>query len=229
MTLPVKVDDLVNAISKTRTLIKTSGGNDAYLRLSKGGFFVYGADDTEVEEDSKWAVNPHSFMLGYVAWPSIGTGKPLGEQMRSIVDDPVAESSLPDVDGSWVQQVGMQLVCISGEDKGTQVQYKASSKGGIGGFNDFLNHVMTHLKANSGTEKVVPVITLESGSYKHPDFGKIYTPEFHIVSWSSIDEMPVADEPEGDQPEEEPAPEPKKKPKAEAKKPVRRRRRKAPA
>ena len=108
--LPTTVDQLVGAISRTTTLISTSGGGEQYLKLAKSGFFIFGVDDLDVEDGSRWAVNPNSFMLGYVAWKSEGGGKPLGEEMRSIFGDPIAESTLPPVAGSWTQQVGMQLV-----------------------------------------------------------------------------------------------------------------------
>jgi hypothetical protein len=218
---------MIGAIDKTRNIIKTSGGG-SYLKLSKGGFFIYGVDDTEVEEESQWAVNPNSFMLGYVAWPVKGTGKPLGEEMRSIIDDPIAESQLPQVEGSWAQQVGMQLACVSGEDTGTQVVYKASSKGGINGFNDFLNQVMTHLKANPGTEAIVPIIELEVDSYPHPDYGKIFTPIFTIKKWAKITDVKLeAEEAPEVEPEEVEPKEPETEVIPEKKKPARRRRRKA--
>lgn len=223
--LPISATDLIGSITKARTIIKSSSGDhDAFLRLSKGGFFVYGADDTEVEEDSFWAVNPSSFALGYIAWPAQGTGKPLGEEMRSITDDPIAESTLPQVGGQWVQQVAMQLVCLTGEDTGTQVVYKASSKGGINGYNDFLNVVLEHLSANPGDANIVPVITLQSDSYKHQTYGKIFTPVFKLEKWVSMDSMPTADDlgGEDDAPIEEPKVEEKPAP-------TRRRRRKAAA
>ena len=194
--LPITADDLIGAITKTTTLLALDTSGKAYLRLHKGGFFVYGADDTEVEENSQWAVNPHSFALGFIAWQSEGTGKPLGEEMRSITDDPVVLTNLPQVAGEWTQQVSMQLMCVSGEDTGTEVIFKASSKGGINGFNDFLNQVLINLKANTGSDKVVPVIELGVTSYKHPQYGKIYTPVFKIKSWSTIDDMPTPDEEE---------------------------------
>ena len=210
--LPVSADDLVSAITKTTSARAADMSGKAYLRLHKGGFFVYGADDVEVEEFSQWAVNPNTFALGYVAWPSEGTGKPLGEEMRSITDAPIQLGELPRVAGEWTQQVGMQLMCVSGEDAGTEVVFKASSKGGINGFNDFLNQVLVNLKANSGTDKVVPVIELEVDSYKHPTYGKIYTPDFVIKSWTTMDSMPspdAEDEPDAeDAPEQLPPPEP---------------------
>ena len=151
--LPVSASDLVGAIAKTTQRLSSGSEGMSYLKLSKGGFWIFGVDDIEVEDESLWAVNPNSLAVGYVAWPINGTGKPLGEEMRGITDDPIIESQLPDVgpNGQWAQQVGMQLMCVSGEDTGTGVVFKASSKGGLGGFNDFLNAVMEHFKEDPNT------------------------------------------------------------------------------
>lgn len=215
--LPVSADELVGHLAKATSQLDLISGSGSYLRLHKGGFWVYGSDDTEVEEESNWAVNPASFAIGFVAWPAgDNVGAPLGEEMRSISQGPVLKSELPDTDGGeWTQQVGMQLMCVSGEDVGTEVLFKASSKGGIGGYNDFLNQVLIHLKANAGTEEVVPVVDLQVKSYKHPKYGKIYTPVFFIKEWASMDEMPDDD---GTDEEEEAAaaPPPKKKAKRKA-------------
>lgn len=199
--LPVSVDDLVGAIAKTTTILKkvAGGSSGTYLKMIKGGFWVYGSDETEVEEGSKWAVNPNSFQLGYICWMVKGSGAPLGEQMASIVEAPVVEATLPAMDnGRWTQQVAMQLMCISGEDKGTQVEFKGSTHGALSGFNDFLNRVMEHLQADQS--KPVPVISLSSSSYKHAEYGKIHTPVFEINDWSTIDSMPeVEAEPEAEE------------------------------
>ncbi len=232
--LPISAADLIGAITKTTTQLAVDASGMSYLRLHKGGFFVYGADDIEVEEDSQWAVNPNSFALGYIAWPTEATGKPLGEEMRSITDDPIVMSTLPQVNGEWTQQVAMQLMCVSGEDVGTQAVFKSSSKGGINGFNDFLNQVLIQLKSNVGTDKVVPVIELTVTSYKHPKYGKIYTPVFAIKSWTTMDDMPEPDtedkpdEPDTDDQTDQPEPAPVAEEKQEpAAAPKRRRRRKS--
>ena len=59
----------------------------------------------------------------------------------------------------------------------------------------------------------VPVVELTSGSYKHKEYGKIFTPEINVVSWASMDgvEAPPAvakvedqsEDPEPEQPKEE--------------------------
>lgn len=206
MSLPVNISTLTQAIDNTvsRIAIDTSGKD--YLKMDKGGFWVYGRDDVEVEEKSLWAINPNSFSLGFIAWDN---GTVTGEEMRLITEPPIHESQLPTVQGNWEQQVAMQLVCISGEDKGTQVIYKASSKGGRGAFNELLKAIMDTLRLNQGTDKVVPVIQLAVNFYKHEKYGKIYTPVFNIVDWATMDATVDHSEPEPAAiPEPEPEPEP---------------------
>ena len=38
------------------------------IKMDKTGHWVFGADQTEVESGSKWAVNPFSFIHGFIAW-----------------------------------------------------------------------------------------------------------------------------------------------------------------
>ena len=212
--LPTNITNLTTAIDKVlaRADVNTSEGKH-YLRLNKGGIWLYGKDDIEVEEGSQWAINPNSFALGYIAWAE-ESSRPLGEEMRPIADDPIVEADLPDVGARWEQQVGMQMVCISGEDKGEEVIFKTSSKGGREGFNTLLRDVMATLQANQGTDKVVPVVELEVESYKHQKYGTIFKPVFNIVKWTTLSSTL------DDVVEEEPAAEPEPKP-------ARRRRRKA--
>jgi hypothetical protein len=51
-------------------------GGTVILKMDKTGHWVFGADQTEVEEGSLWAANPFSFVHGYIAW---GNGEVLAE------------------------------------------------------------------------------------------------------------------------------------------------------
>ena len=123
---------------------------------------------------------------------------------------PIFDSvALEDVKGNWSPQVGIQLRCTDGEDEGTQCLYKTNSVGGRKAYTVLVQKVVA--KINSGTDEVVPLVRLNAGSYKHAKYGKIYTPEFIITGWTTMDNMPVAPEPEAETPEvPEPAPEPQK-------------------
>ena len=96
-----------------RTLEKDVGAvGSVILKMDKGGHWIYGAEQTEVESDSTWAVNPFSFIHGYIAW---GDGEVLGEMMVPVTEP---KPELPPVPHGakkgWEVQVGMSLKCLSG-------------------------------------------------------------------------------------------------------------------
>ena len=43
-------------------------GGTVILKMDRTGHWVFGADQDEVEPGSKWAVNPYSFVHGFIAW-----------------------------------------------------------------------------------------------------------------------------------------------------------------
>jgi len=225
-TLPVNTADLIGSLTKAVQRGQVDQTMGSYLKLSKGGFWVYGSDDIEVEDGARWAVDPRSFATGYIAWRD---SEVLGEEMASIHADPIALANLPDVGTSWTAQVSMQMVCTNGEDKGTAVVYKSSSQGGRQRYNEFLQQVLIQYAANEGGDKIVPIIELGEDSYKHKKYGKIYKPVFTIADWMTMDqgfedvsnESDDAPEPAKDEPEAKAEPEPAK--------PKRRRRKRAAA
>lgn len=212
--------DLVAGLTRaSQTLAVTAGGIGTLLRLLKSGFWVYGADDTEVEENSTWAINPASLQHGFVAWKD---GELVGEKMVPIVQPPIDVNTLDNVGAQWKAQVSFDLQCMSGEDTDTVVSYKVTSVGGLRASQKIINAILKQITAESS--KIVPVVTLETDSYKHKEYGRIYTPELNIQKWLTMDgiEQKVDDAPAAleDQAEEEAAPETKKrKPAAKKKKP----------
>lgn len=209
MALPIVVNDLVAGLTKAVQSSETNNEGGSFLKMNKAGYWIYGSDDIETEDGSQWGVNPSSFATGFIAW---GDSEVLGEEMASVMGDPIIKANLPDVGATWQQQVAMQLVCVSGEDKGEQVLFKSSSHGGRKRFNDFLQQVIAQLTSGNAGDKVVPVIELDSDSYKHKSYGKIYQPIFSIKSWATQDATleTVDDEPAAIA-EPEPEPEPKRK------------------
>ena len=206
----------------TQTIQMENPGGMQYLKLNKVGYWVFGEDLLDIEEDSLWAVNPASFQMGFVAWHK---SKKVGEQMASIYGQGVVEANLPAVESSWQRQVSMQLVCVSGDDEGEQVQYTASSVGGSKAFGSLLQAVMKHLQSGKAGDKNVPVLSLSSDSYPHPDYGTVYTPEFTVEKWIANEGFaaPAAEEEEEVEEEVEEAPKkapPRKRAKRPAKKAV---------
>jgi hypothetical protein len=167
-----------------RTLEKDVGAvGSVILKMDKGGHWIYGAEQTEVESDSTWAVNPFSFIHGYIAW---GDGEVLGEMMVPVTEP---KPELPPVPHGakkgWEVQVGMSLKCLSGPDKGLEVRFTTTSVGGKRAVNTLGVAIAAQCETTPG--KPVPVVALKKDSYQHKSYGKIYTPVFEIVEWASMD------------------------------------------
>ncbi len=167
-----------------RTLEKDVGAvGSVILKMDKGGHWIYGAEQTEVESDSTWAVNPFSFIHGYIAW---GDGEVLGEMMVPVTEP---KPELPPVPHGakkgWEVQVGMSLKCLSGPDKGLEVRYTTTSVGGKRAVNTLGVAIAAQCETTPG--KPVPVVALKKDSYQHKSYGKIYTPVFEIQDWASMD------------------------------------------
>lgn len=156
------------------------------LKMDKTGHWVFGADQTEVEDDSTWAVNPFSFVHGFIAW---GDGEVLGEKMVPV------SQPLPELDGAppaakkgWETQVGMSLKCISGEDKGMEARFTTTSVGGKRSVQALA--VALADQVDKDQSKPVPVVRLKKEHYQHKSYGRIFTPVFEVVDWVSLDGEP---------------------------------------
>lgn len=180
----VDMNAFKQSVKAASSALKQTMGGVPFLRMGKDGLWVYGADSTEVEEGSLWAINPFSMEMGYIAWgeeKSKDAGTVMGRSMALLTETPIQRGSLPDVGADWSPCVGFTLMCISGEDKGTLVKYETNSVGGRNAFADMLQLVSK--AAEDGTGKVVPLVELDSDSYPHKKYGKIYTPIFGVKSW----------------------------------------------
>jgi hypothetical protein len=152
------------------------------LKMDKTGHWVFGADQTEVEDDSTWAVNPFSFVHGFIAW---GDGEVLGEKMVSVSQPlPELEAAPPMARKGWETQVGMSMKCLSGEDKGMEVRYTTTSVGGKRSVQALAVAIATQV--DTDPKLPVPIVNLEKEHYSHKSYGRIYTPIFKIASWMSM-------------------------------------------
>jgi len=173
-----------------RSLEKDVGGAGAViLKMDKTGHWVFGADQTEVEDDSLWAVNPFSFVHGYIAW---GDGEVLGEKMVPVTQPlPEVDEAPANAKRGWEMQVGMSLKCIGGEDAGLEVRFSATSVGGKRGVQTLAVAIAAQVEKDQ--TKPVPVVRLKKDHYTHKSYGRIYTPVFDVQEWVSMD-GPAAEE-----------------------------------
>ena len=172
------------------------------LKMDKTGHWVYGADQTEVEDEATWAINPFSFVHGFIAW---GDGEVLGEKMASVSQPlPELDVSPPGAKKGWETQVGMSLKCLSGEDKGMEARFTTTSVGGKRAVQTLA--VALAEQVDKDQTKPVAVIKLKKDHYAHKSYGKIYTPVFQVIEWVSMDADEVPADAEAVAAVEAPAP-----------------------
>jgi hypothetical protein len=168
------------------------------IKMDKTGHWVFGADQTEVESDSTWAVNPFSFIHGYIAW---GDGEVLGEKMVSVSEPlPEMEAAPPNAKRGWEAQIGMSLKCLSGEDKGMEARYTVTSVGGKKAVQALAVAIAEQVEKDQS--KPVPVVHLKKDHYTHKSYGRIYTPVFEVVEFVSMDGESAAPAAEAEAPAE---------------------------
>jgi len=185
------------SLQKARDHIQV-GQRGLFLRLTKNqGEWVYGQENTQVEEGALWAVNPFSLQIGAIAWPpNESTAKQPIKKMKYIFDDnapDIIADQLPDPahGGVWDPCVAFQCQCIGGTDKkykyediGKVLSYQQNSDGGKRGFDDLLASIMQQIGDNP--KLCVPVIELLTDSYQHPKWGTQYKPIFRVDHWVAM-------------------------------------------
>ena len=175
----------VGTLKSTLGNLKVDVGNagTVILKMDKTGAWVYGADQDEVEDGSEWAVNPFSFVHGYIAW---GTAEVLGEKMTGVAQPlPELDEAPKGAQKGWEMQVGMSLKCIGGEDKDMEVRYTTTSVGGKKAVQAIAAAIAEQV--NKDESKPVPIVTLKKDHYQHKSYGKIYTPVLNVVRFVSMD------------------------------------------
>lgn len=190
--LPAASD--LSAALRTNTEVVSGGRGQIILKMDRSGHWVYGADQTEVDRDSLWAVNPFSFVHGYIAW---GEGEVLAEKMVSITEPlPEVDVAPPQAKRGWETQIGMLVKCIEGDDNGIEALYTVTSVGGRKAMHALAMQVADQLDKDQAHP--VPVVNLTSDYYQHKAYGRVYTPVFEVQEWISLngdDAAPVEETP----------------------------------
>ena len=196
------VKSLATALRTIETDV--GGAGTVIIKMDKTGHWVFGADQTEIDDDALWAVNPFSFVHGYIAW---GDGEVLAEKMGSVSQPlPELEAAPPGAKKGWETQVGFSMKCLSGQDEGMEVRYTTTSVGGKKAVQALAVAIATQVEKDQ--DKPVPVVTLGKEHYTHKSYGRIYTPVFAVKEWASMDGQtePQEEAPAIEAPEEAPAP-----------------------
>ena len=175
------VTDLALALKNNLNVASEMGVT--IIKMDRTGHWVFGADQTEIEDDSTWAVNPFSFVHGYIAW---GDGEVLAEKMGSVSQPlPELEVAPPGAKKGWETQVGFSMKCLDGADKDMEVRYTTTSVGGKKAVQALAVAIATQVEKDQS--KPVPVVELGKEHYTHKSYGRIYTPVFKVLEWASMD------------------------------------------
>jgi hypothetical protein len=159
-------------------------GDFQFMKMTKAGEFLFGADEIVVQDGSLWAIDPRSITKGFIHWGD--DADLLGEEMAQVFGgQPVMKAALPDAGVGWTEQVGFALACTNGEDKGTQCLYKSNSKGGLKAIKSYLSALQGQLATDPAN--AVALVSLSSDFYKHKTYGRIYNPIITIDSWVPLD------------------------------------------
>lgn len=185
----------VTSLSTALRSIATDVGasTTAIIKMDRTGHWVFGADQTEAEADATWAVNPFSFVHGFIAW---GDGEVLGEKLVPVTEPlPELEAAPHGAKKGWEPQTGLSLKCISGEDAGMEARFTTTSVGGRKAVQALAVGIAAQVEKDQS--KPVPVVKLGKDHYTHKSYGRIYTPVFEVVEWVSMSgEGEAAAEPE---------------------------------
>jgi hypothetical protein len=192
------VTSLTTALRSIETEIGPAGV--VIIKMDKTGHWVFGADQTEIEDDSLWAINPFSFVHGFIAW---GDGEVLGEKMVSVSQPlPALDPAPPNAKKGWESQVGLSMKCVSGEDKGMEAPYTTTSVGGKRSVQALAVAIATQVEKDQ--TKPVATVLLKKEHYTHKSYGRIFTPVFDIQEWVTMDvEAAPADAPKIEAPQTE--------------------------
>jgi hypothetical protein len=169
---------------------------------------MYGQKRTIPEADSRWAINPMTFMWGYICFEG---SKVLDKRIVSVSLPKPLITELPDLGSPWQEQWCVNMKCLTGTDAGVEVVYTMSTDGGIKSIVIMLGLVRDRLISGQHGNNVVPIVSLDKGSYPHKEYGKTWYPVLdNNVEWMSLNGP-------------EPAPAPKPAPQSSSEQPRRRR------
>lgn len=197
------VQKYANALAGVSLLVGADNDRDILNVQPDEGYWCFGQDKTELHETDLVALNPSSFRHGYIAFSGKDVafdldGNP-AEVLLSVTQPLPYVEDLPELEPikgrrgekdrppSWQLQIAVDMVVIEGPNKGAELVYKPTSRGGLKMLRKLTEEVARKLA--SGDATVVPVLELFTDSYNNKTYNKrVYTPEFAIVEWVGLDE-----------------------------------------
>lgn len=171
---------------------QASASNLPFLKFQKGEWTV-GQNDDEVPTGTRFVADMGTLKAGWVRW---WNGKPTESEMVSIAlgHTPPKRHELPDNDpDQWERdqngprdpwQFTNTLELVNPADPDDRVMLSVSSRGGINAVGALCKAYGSHIRH---APDELPVIALESDSYKHTQYGKVYVPLLRVTAWVDRD------------------------------------------
>lgn len=191
------------ALRASSRRLAAGGDTLPILKMDEDGYWSFGEENTAVERDDLWAVNPLTIKHGFIAFD----GKQMAETVDgeraeilvSIDEEPPHPDDLPELYVSaqarkrketpqWKAFQAYEMVCVDGANKGAQVVYKPASMGGGRMCRMLGEEIARRYDDIEKSDAIVPLIELDSRGYENQRHGKfIYNPTFHVGEWVSLD------------------------------------------
>ena len=192
--LPADPKQFAQGLQNFADNINTNTG-EAWIIFSKQGVWTIGQDRMEIKPDEQWAVNPQAFKHGYIGW---NDGKKVGEVMAPH-GTPIDQSTLDpiksdkDEDG-WKAQLSVHLKSLS--PGGGDGVYSTGTYGGLQAVKGLVQAIVAQFDVDPA--HAVPIVHLNTDSYKHRRYGEVFTPVIEVVGWTDMDGGATASAPRRD-------------------------------
>jgi hypothetical protein len=159
------------------------------LKYNKGDYYAGPDDKNAIPLGTRVVCVMPSMLKGWVKWEA---GKPIIHEMGLVVKGfvPAARNDLGDNDKKmwerdnrgdpkdpWQYNIYVVMIDVKTEQVFT---FTTSSKGGRGAIGELAKIYGKNLRMFPGK---LPVVELDTGSYKHTDYGRVATPSFKVVDW----------------------------------------------
>jgi hypothetical protein len=167
------------------------------LKFTKDGEFAL-TDDKTVAAGTRCIAHVDEVEFGWNKWQD---GQIVERRTGRVADRylPLQRAELGDTDeraweaqpdGSrrdpWQFTATMPLTRCDNDES---LNFTTGSKGGLGAVGGLTR---TYGKRVAKGLPGRPIVELRPGDYKHRQYGKIYFPQFHIVSWADADGAPLS-------------------------------------
>ena len=179
------------------------------LKFNKGDWFI-GKDEKPFETDTKMLFSIDNVLVGWQFWEDKRvTDSDLGLLIKGHQKKARSELSFYNEKDAWPRdddgepsdpwQFANILLFRETGKNGEYRTFITASKGGLSSVGKFFVKVAEHLRE---APDEIPIVKLDSDSYKHPKYSRVHFPTFEIVGWTAKEDFGTPVPNDDDEPEE---------------------------